>query len=39
MAKYEDGTYHKGSFCGGSNIDFNLIIWEDKIVVPSIIKS
>ena len=33
--KYKDGTYHKGSFCGGSNIDLNLITCKGKIVIPS----
>ena len=28
--KYKDGTYHKGSFHGGSNSDINLIICKDK---------
>ena len=31
--------YHKGSFRGGSNIYHNHILCEDKIVIPSIIKS
>ena len=30
MAKYEDGTYHKGSFFGGSNSYLNLMTCEDK---------
>ena len=34
MAKYNDGTYHKGSLCGGINIDFKLIMCEDKFVIP-----
>ena len=34
MAKYEYGTYHKGSFCGGINIYINLIIFEDNIIIP-----
>ena len=34
MAKYEDGTYHKGYFRGGSNIYLNLITFEDKTVIP-----
>ena len=33
LAKYKDGTYHKGSFCGGSNIYINLITCEDNIVI------
>ena len=37
-AKYNDGTYHKGSFCGGSNIDINLITCKDDIVVPPILQ-
>ena len=32
-------TYHKGSFCGGINIDINLIMCEDKIVITSILQS
>ena len=35
IAKYENGTYHKGSFHIGSNIDLNLIICKDKIVIQS----
>ena len=38
-AKYKDGTYHKGSFCGGINIDIKLITCKDKIVIPSILQS
>ena len=34
IAKYKDGTYHKGYFCGGSNIDLNLITCKDNIVIP-----
>ena len=37
--KYKDGTYHKGSFSGGRNIDFNLITCKDKIVIPSKLQS
>ena len=33
MDKYKHDTYHKGSFCEGSNIDINLIMCEDKIVI------
>ena len=33
MAKYEDDTYHKGSFRGGSNNNFNLITCKDNIVM------
>ena len=39
MAKYEDGTYHTGSFCGVSNSDFNPIIFDDNIVIPSKLQS
>ena len=35
IAKYKDGTYHKGSFRGGSNIDLRLIMCKDKIIIPS----
>ena len=38
MDKYEDGTYHKGSFRGGFNIDLKLIICEYKIVILSILQ-
>ena len=31
---YTTGTYQKGSFCGGSNIQLNLITCKDKIVIP-----
>ena len=34
MAKYKYGTYHKGYFRGDSNSDINLIMCEDKIVIP-----
>ena len=34
-AKYKDGTYHKGSFRGGSNIDIKFIMCEDKIFILS----
>ena len=32
--EYKYGTYHKGYFCGGSNIDIKLIRCEDKIIIP-----
>ena len=38
MAKYKEGTYHRGYFCGGSNIYLNLITCEDNIVIPPILK-
>ena len=31
--EYKDGTYYKGYFCGGSNIDLNLITCKEKIVI------
>ena len=31
---YTTGTYQKGYFCGGSNIQLNLITCKDKIVIP-----
>ena len=34
IARYKNGTYNKGSFRGGSNIDINLKTCEDKIVIP-----
>ena len=33
LAKYEMGTYQKGSFCGGSNIKLILITCKDKLVL------
>ena len=39
IAKYKYGEYHKGSVCWGSNIDLNVIPWEDNIFIPSIIQS
>ena len=39
IAKYKDGTYHKGYFRGGSNIGLNLKICEDKIFVLSKLQS
>ena len=39
VAKYEYGMYHKGYFCGGSNIDLNLIMCEDNIFIPSKLQS
>ena len=35
MAKYQDGTCHKGYFYGESNIDINLIKCKDQIFIPS----
>ena len=35
IAKYKYGTYHKGSFCGGSDIDLKLIRCKDNIVITS----
>ena len=31
---YNTGTYPKGSFCSGSNIQINIITCKDKIVIP-----
>ena len=39
MDKYKDGKYHKVFFLEGINIDINLIMWEDKIVITSILQS
>ena len=39
MAKHKDGTYHKGYFCGGSNINIILITSKDKTVIPSKLQS
>ena len=33
-AKYEDGTYHRSYYCGGSNIDLKRIVCKDKIFPP-----
>ena len=34
MAKYKYGTYNKGYFSGGINIDLNFITRGDNIVIP-----
>ena len=39
MTKYKEGTYHKGSICGGINIYLILIMCEYNIVILSILKS
>ena len=39
IAKYKYGTYHKCYFCGGSNTDIKRITCNDKIVIPSKLKS
>ena len=39
LAKYKEGTFQKGYFCGVININLNLITCEDNIVIPSIIQS
>ena len=39
IAKYKDGTHHKGSSSGGSNIDLKLITCKDKIFIPSEIQT
>ena len=33
------GTYQKGSFCGGSNIDLKLITFKNKICIMSELQS
>ena len=33
IAKYKYGTYQKGYFCVGSNIDIKLLTCKDKIVI------
>ena len=38
-AKYKDGTYHKGYFCGGSNSDLKLITYKDKKIIPPILQN
>ena len=39
IAKYKTGTYQKGYFCGGSNIDLNLITCKNNIVITKILQS
>ena len=39
MDKYEDGTYHKGSFCGDIYEYLSLVTCKDKIVAPSKLQS
>ena len=39
IAKYKDGTYHVRYFCGGSNIDLNLITCKDEIFILPILQS
>ena len=39
IAKYKTGKYHKGSFREGSNIDLNLITYNNNIVIPSKLQS
>ena len=34
IAKFENGTYHKGFFCGDSNIGIDLILYKYNIVIP-----
>ena len=38
-ANYKDGTYHKGYFRVGSNIDIKIKTCKDKIDIPSKIQS
>ena len=35
---YKMGTYNKGSFNGGSNINLNYISCEDNLFIPSILQ-
>ena len=39
MAKYDIGTYQEVCFCGGSNIQLNLITFKDKFFILSILQS
>ena len=32
--KYKNGTYHKGYFRGGSNIDLKIIMCKNRIFIP-----
>ena len=38
-AKYKYSKYHKGYFCGGSNIDLKLVTCKDKIVISKKLQS
>ena len=39
IAKNNNGMYHKGYSCGGSNIDVRLIMCKDEIFITSIIQN
>ena len=39
IAKYKYSKYHKGYFHGNSNTDIKLIMFKDKIVIPSKLQS
>ena len=39
MAKYKNGTYHKGYFRGGSNDNLSLITCKDKVFNPYKLQS
>ena len=39
IAKYKNGAYHKGSFCGYINTDIKPITCKDKIVITSKLQS
>ena len=39
MAKYNNRTYKTGSYRGGINLNFKLIMCENKICITSIIQT
>ena len=38
LAKNKMGTYHKGYFCGGIHINLNILMCDNRIFIPSILK-
>ena len=39
FAKYKEGAYQTGFFCGGSNINLKLVLYEYNVVIMSILQS
>ena len=39
MAKYKESKYHTGYFCGGGNVNLNLISCGGKVFIAEILKS
>ena len=39
MAKYKTSRYKSVSICGDSNNNFNIIMCEEKIIIPLILQS